>query len=103
MIEIEFPIVLIGDGNLIKYRNLEDAEQDLEAYDIDSYSVYDSSYRKLELYKKDKYYRVGFRIVDTKIKNEEVYEKIKEFARDYELSAYSSTNLISLIEEVPFH
>jgi len=103
LIEIEFPIVLIGDGNLIKYRNLEDAEQNLEAYDIDSYSVYDSSYRKLKLYKKDKYYRVGFRIVDTKNKSEEVYEKIKEFARDYELSAYSSTNLISLIEEIPFY
>jgi len=49
-------------GELDKYDNLDDAEIDIESYDIDNYEAYDGKYKKLRLYKKDEYGSVGFEV-----------------------------------------
>ncbi len=72
MIEIKLPIILIGDGNLIKYKTIEDAELDLEAYDMHEYYVFDRDCREINLYKKDKYFRVGFHITNEEVKCEKL-------------------------------
>jgi len=66
---IKEPIyVYAKDSNeLWKYKFISDAENYLEAYDIDNYEAYDSSCRKLKLYRKDKYNRIGFSIFDDKL------------------------------------
>jgi len=83
--EIVLPIILCGDGELCKYKSLKDAEEDLEAYDIHLFTVFDSTYKKIELYKKDKYNRVGFRVIDMENKYDEFIEAIKKYMDLYDI------------------
>lgn len=99
MIKIQLPIVLIGDGEICKYSSLECAESDLEAYDIDLYVVYDASYRKVVLFKKDKYCRVGFRIDDDEFLYDEFVQEIKKFMQIYDFNE----NIKDFIDKIPIY
>ena len=103
LIDIKLPMILIGDGELIKYRTIEDAEKDLEAYDIDNYVIYDKKCRKIILYKKDKYYRVGFKIINKESKCDELQQTIKRYLEENKIGGYESNNLDDWIQEIPFY
>ena len=102
MIDINLPIILIGDGYLVKYKTIEDAHMDLEAYDMENYSVYDSNCRRVKLYKKSKYNDVGFMIEDTTPLCSQLKKEIKEYAKYYELNQFFSDNLDELVELIPY-
>jgi len=85
--EIKLPIILFGEGELCKYNSIKDAESDLEAYDIESYNVYDSLYREIKLYKKDKYNGVGFELLTTDIKYDEFIKRVKEYMEIYNINS----------------
>ncbi len=78
---IKEPIFIIEDNiNIYKYDSITCAEKDLEAYDLELYIGYDSNFNKLELYKKDKYNRVGFRLInDKKQYHDELERYVKIF------------------------
>ena len=101
--DIQFPIILIGDGDLIKYKTLEDAELDLEAYSLELYSVYDSNCRKVKLYKKNKYNHVGFILEDEISLCQELKQKIQEYGLYYELTKFTSDDIIKLLESIPYY
>jgi len=95
--DIKLPMILIGDGDLVKYKTIEDAHMDLEAYDIKLYSVYDSNCRRIKLYKKSKYNDVGFIIEDATPLCSQLKKEIKEYAKDYELNQFSSDDIDELL------
>jgi len=103
LIDIILPMILIGDGDLIKYRTIEDAEKDLEAYDICNYIIYDKNCRKIELYKKDKYYRVGFKIIDKEPKCDELQKTIKSYLEENNIEGYESNDLDDWVQRIPFY
>jgi len=82
---IKYPIILIGDGELCKYKKLSDFEEDIECYDIDNFKVYDSIYKELEIYKKDKYCRVSVKIKEKANRYKDFKQLIKEYMDDYEI------------------
>ena len=62
-------------GEVWKFKYISIVENSLEAYDIDNYEAYDSKFRKLILFKKDKFNRVGF-----KLDSKSIYEnELKEY------------------------
>ena len=74
---IEPIYIYTKDSNeLWKYQFISDAEISLESYDIDNYKAYDSLFRELKLYKKDKYQRVGFDILN----DDECYDDLFKYA-----------------------
>ena len=93
------------DSNeLWKYQFISDAEISLEAYDIDNYKVYDSLFRELKLYKKDKYQRVGFDILN----DDECYDDLFKYALNevkYNTTIsendFSSFSLLELLAILP--
>jgi len=97
--EIILPIILCGDGELCKYKFLSDAEKDLEAYDIHLFTVFDSLYRKIELYKKDKYNRVGFRLIDEESKHDEFIKIIKDYMSSYDID----DDIDEFIQSIPIY
>ncbi len=64
--KIKVPIYVYSKDSreLWRYDDINYAESDLESYDIDNYEAFDSNFRKLKLYSKDKFGRVGFKIVN---------------------------------------
>lgn len=100
---IRLPIILIGDGELIKYKTIEDAQSDLEAYDIRLYSVYDSNCRRVKLYKKSKYNDVGFIIKDKVSLCSQLKKEIKEYAKYYEINQFTSDNIDELLKLIPYY
>ena len=101
--DIKLPMILIGDGTLIKYKTIEDAHMDLEAYDIDNYSVYDSNCRRVKLYKKSKYNDIGFVIENPTPMCEQLKKEIKEYAKYYELNQFSSDSIDELVKMIPYY
>lgn len=72
--KIKEPIFIIvhDSKEIVKYEYLINAENDLEAYDLDNYSAFDTNLKKLELYKKDQYNRVGFKILDCMVDEKKI-------------------------------
>ena len=103
MINIKLPIILIGGGNLLKYKTIEDAYSDLEAYDIELYSVYDSNCRKVKLYKKSEYNDVGFIIEDKTSLCEQLKHEIQKYGKEYDLTQFISDDLDSLLMSIPYY
>jgi hypothetical protein len=109
-LKIKEPIfVLLHDSKEInKYRYLKNAEIDLEAYDIDNYSAFDSNFNKLKLYKKDKFNRVGFKLLDSKINKQEIQSYLtvvpdEKFSIDeilYNLKSYEEYNISAKYNKV---
>jgi len=100
---IKLPLILIGDGELVKYKTIEDAHLDLEAYDIKLYSVYDSNCRRVKLYKKSKYNDVGFQIENETRLCSQLKQEIKEYANEYNLKEFVSDDLDELLKLIPYH
>ena len=101
--------MLLHDSKEInKYRYLKNAEIDLEAYDIDNYSAFDSNFNKLKLYKKDKFNRVGFKLLDSKINKQEIQSYLtvvpdEKFSIDeilYNLKSYEEYNISAKYNKV---
>jgi len=101
--DIKLPLILIGDGELVKYKTIEDASLDLEAYDIELYSVYDSNCRKVKLYKKSKYNDVGFMLENTAPMCSQLKDDIKKYAKEYDLNQFTSNDLNKLLKLIPYH
>ena len=101
--DIKLPMILICDGDLVKYKTIEDARMDLEAYNLESYSVYDSNCRRVKLYKKSKYNDVGFMIEDATPLCSQLKEEIKEYAKEYDLNQFDSNDLNELLKLIPYY
>ncbi|ADG92150.1 hypothetical protein Arnit_0485 [Arcobacter nitrofigilis DSM 7299] len=96
--KIKKPIYVISldSREVIKYDSLEYAQDDLEAYDLDEYKAYDSKFRKLELYKLDKYNRVGFRLIDH---NCSYPDELEVYIRNY-LEVIGKSNIVGNLEHL---
>ena len=105
--KIQEPIyVYTKDSNeLLKYRFVSDAENSLEAYDLDNYEAYDSLYRKLKLYKKDKYNRVGFGIFNNESYSDTLFKyalnEAKYHTKDNE-ETLKNMSLDDLLRIIPY-
>lgn len=68
------PIFIITHDSqeIHKYEHYNFAEKELEAYDIDNYSAFDSKLKRLKLFKKDQYNRVGFKLLDDNMNEDEI-------------------------------
>jgi len=82
---IKEPIFFIENGhNILKFDTLDYASNYLEAdYLDDNDIVIDSNFRKLKLFKKDKYGRVGFCLSDdTKLYDKVLYNYLKNYFKE---------------------
>lgn len=94
-------IIMYDTKEIVKYNYLKNAEENLEAYDIDNYMAFDSNFRKLELFKKDKYNRVGLKAVDSRIDENKIspYLLSRKKVVDNTLSAYELLNNLTSYED----
>jgi hypothetical protein len=108
-LKIKEPIYVLSHDSkdINKYKHLKNAEMDLEAYDIDNYSAFDSNFNKLKLYKKDKYNRVGFQLLDSKINEEEIRSYFlndeKKAMSNKELSIKEELEQLKSFEDYGYH
>ena len=98
---IDLPIYVVDlEGDIFKYYSIEFAENDLEGYDLNRYQGFDANYKKLELYEKDAYHRVGFKAVDDeKIYADELLDFVKVFFSDM-LDIEGDLDLKDLLDKI---
>jgi len=96
---IQEPIFVIEHDTkeVTLYPKISEAENDLEAYDIENYTAYDSHFRLLKLYRKDRLNRTGFYIKGEELHEEELRKSIIE---DLNLDeSLSTTELINHVQK----
>jgi len=88
-----------------KYKTIDDAEKAIEIYDFNNYDVFDSTYRNLKPYKKDKYNRAGFELTDNVEENKLRQYAIEELMQRSHIQDKRSLDKIEtkeLLHRLPF-